>query len=198
MVHPGMETQLRIPMNERAETAVAHSVDRRSAFIEQHMKRVFVLVYRVVGNVADAQDLTQDVFIKALQREEQLRDSDKAAQWLSRIAANTAIDFLRRRGRAACAPLEDGPELPDARRASDPEQLLLSAESHQIFQDALQTLTPRERAALVMRDVEGAEPDEVARALGCSKATVRSHIANARVKFRKFLRRRNPSPVTEG
>jgi RNA polymerase sigma-70 factor (ECF subfamily) len=198
MVHPGMETQLRIPMNERAETAVAHSVDRRSAFIEQHMKRVFVLVYRVVGNVADAQDLTQDVFIKALQREEQLRDSEKAAQWLSRIAANTAIDFLRRRGRAACAPMEDGPELPDARRASDPEQLLLSAESHQIFQDALQTLTPRERAALVMRDVEGAEPDEVARALGCSKATVRSHIANARVKFRKFLRRRNPSPVTEG
>jgi RNA polymerase sigma-70 factor (ECF subfamily) len=94
--------------------------------------------------------------------------------------------------------MEDGPELPDARRASDPEQLLLSAESHQIFQDALQTLTPRERAALVMRDVEGAEPDEVARALGCSKATVRSHIANARVKFRKFLRRRNPSPVTEG
>jgi RNA polymerase sigma-70 factor (ECF subfamily) len=185
-------------MNERAETAVAHSVDRRSAFIEQHMKRVFVLVYRVVGNVADAQDLTQDVFIKALQREEQLRDSEKAAQWLSRIAANTAIDFLRRRGRAACAPMEDGPELPDARRASDPEQLLLSAESHQIFQDALQTLTPRERAALVMRDVEGAEPDEVARALGCSKATVRSHIANARVKFRKFLRRRNPSPVTEG
>lgn len=198
MVQPGMETQLRIPMNERAETAVAHSVDRRSAFIEQHMKRVFVLVYRVVGNVADAQDLTQDVFIKALQREEQLRDSEKAAQWLSRIAANTAIDFLRRRGRAACAPMEDGPELPDARRASDPEQLLLSAESHQIFQDALQTLTPRERAALVMRDVEGAEPDEVARALGCSKATVRSHIANARVKFRKFLRRRNPSPVTEG
>lgn len=193
-----MDTQVRSAMNERAETVAARIVDRRSAFIEMHMKRVFVLVYRVVGNVADAQDLTQDVLIKALQREEQLRDAEKAAQWISRIAANTAIDFLRRRGRAAYTPIEDGPELADSRRAADPERLLLSAESHQIFQDALQTLTPRERAALVMRDVEGAEAEEVAKALGCSKATVRSHIANARVKFRKFLRRRIPSAATEG
>ncbi|MDZ7637762.1 MAG: sigma-70 family RNA polymerase sigma factor [Bryobacterales bacterium] len=193
-----MDTQLRSTMNERAETVAAHAADRRGAFIEMHMRRVFVLVYRVVGNVADAQDLTQDVFIKALQREEQLRDEEKAVQWLSRIAANTAIDFLRRRGRAVHCAVEDLPELADPSRFANPERILLGAESHQIFQDALQTLTSRERAALVMRDVEGAEAEEVARALGCSKATVRSHIANARVKFRKFLRRRAAlAPVPE-
>ncbi|MCC6261935.1 MAG: RNA polymerase sigma factor [Bryobacterales bacterium] len=193
-----MDTELRTVMNEPAEIAAGHVADRRAAFIETHMKRVFVLVYRIVGNVADAQDLTQDVFIKALQREDQLRDGEKAVQWLSRIAANTAIDFLRRKGRASHSTIEGLPELPDADRLANPEQMLLSAESHQIFQDALQTLTPRERAALVMRDVEGVDAEVVARTLGCSKATVRSHIANARVKFRKFLRRRasNVLPVS--
>lgn len=185
-----MDTELQIIMNDRAETVTGEVADRRGAFIELHMKRVFVMVYRVVGNVADAQDLTQDVFIKVLQREDQLRDAEKAAQWLSRIAANTAIDFLRRKGRAALSTIEEMPELPDSSRLANPERMLLTAESHQIFQDALQTLTPRERAALVMRDVEGVDAEEVARAMGCSKATVRSHIANARVKFRKFLRRR--------
>jgi hypothetical protein len=57
-----------------------------------------VQIYRIVGNVADAQDLTQEAFIKALQRQEQLKDGQKAAHWLSRIATNTAIDFLRRSG----------------------------------------------------------------------------------------------------
>ena len=54
---------------------------------------------RIVGNVDDAQDLTQETFIKALQRQEQIKDLEKAAHWLSRIASNTAIDFLRRHGR---------------------------------------------------------------------------------------------------
>jgi len=177
-------------MNERAEPVAEPVADRRTAFVEQHLKRVFVLVYRVVGNVADAQDLTQEVFIKALQREDQLRDADKAAQWLSRIASNTAIDFLRRRGRGPQLALEDGPELCDHNRMANPESMLLRAESHQLFQDALQALTPRERTAIVLRDVEGLPAEQVADALGCSKATVRSHIANARVKFRKFLKRR--------
>lgn len=177
-------------MNERADTVAQPAMDRRAAFVEQHLKRVFVLVYRVVGNVADAQDLTQEVFIKALQREDQLRDADKSAQWLSRIASNTAIDFLRRRGRGAQVTLDDSPELRDRSRSANPESMLLRAESHQLFQDALQALTPRERTALVLRDVEGLPAEEVAAALSCSKATVRSHIANARVKFRKFLKRR--------
>ena len=62
----------------------------------ENMRRVFLLIYRMVGNVADAQDLTQEAFIKALQRQDQLKDLEKAAHWLSRIASNTAIDFLRR------------------------------------------------------------------------------------------------------
>src|SRR3954453_1915847 len=71
--------------------------DMQAEFVQQNLRRIFLLIYRIVGNVDDAQDLTQETFIKALQRQGQLKDLERASQWLSRIAANTALDFLRRR-----------------------------------------------------------------------------------------------------
>src|SRR5579883_618814 len=90
--------------------AVALSSEAQNRFVSENMRRVFLLIYRIVGNVADAQDLTQEAFIKALQRQDQLRDLDKAAHWLSRIASNTAIDFLRRSGRVSFSGIEEVPE----------------------------------------------------------------------------------------
>jgi len=66
-------------------------VERQNRFASEHLRRIFVQIYRIVGNVADAQDLTQEAFIKALQHQEQLKDEQKAAHWLSRIATNTAM-----------------------------------------------------------------------------------------------------------
>src|SRR5579863_492615 len=86
------------------------SDDRQDRFIAENMRRVFLTIHRIVGNTADAQDLAQEAFIKALQRQDQLKDLDKAAQWVSRIARNTAIDFLRRGGRLNFAELEELPE----------------------------------------------------------------------------------------
>ena len=85
-------------MSEAVERVLEDSLERQNRFISENLRRIFLLVYRMVGNVADAQDLTQEVFIKALQRRDQLKDEEKAAHWLSRIATNTSIDFLRRRG----------------------------------------------------------------------------------------------------
>src|SRR6202167_1580397 len=86
------------------------ATEAQSRFVADNMRRVFLLIYRIVGNVPDAQDLTQEAFIKALQRKDQLKDLDKAAHWLSRIATNTAIDFLRRADRVSFSDLEDLPE----------------------------------------------------------------------------------------
>src|SRR5256714_12811526 len=83
------------------------STEQQTRFVSDNMKRIFLLIYRIVGNVADAQDLTQEAFIKALQRQDQLKDLEKAAHWLSRIASNTAIDFLRRSGRVSFSDLDD-------------------------------------------------------------------------------------------
>ena len=85
------------------------TTDVQDRFVQENMRRVFLLIYRIVRNVDDAQDLTQEAFIKALQRQDQLKDLEKAAHWLSRIASNTAIDFLRRSGRVNFSDIDDAP-----------------------------------------------------------------------------------------
>jgi len=162
-------------------------LERQNRFVSENLRRIFVQIYRIVGNMADAQDLTQEAFIKALQRQEQLKDEQKAAHWLSRIATNTAIDFLRRNGRATFCEIEDAPE----GHFETPEQILLRSEHRNFLEDGLRLLSARERTALLLRDVEGLPADEVARRMDCSKATVRSHIANARTKFLRYIEKRN-------
>jgi RNA polymerase sigma-70 factor (ECF subfamily) len=179
-------------MSEAVEPVLRDSLEWQNRFISENLRRIFLLIYRIVGNVADAQDLAQEVFIKVLQRQEQLKETEKATHWLSRIATNTAIDFLRRHGRVTFCDVEDLPEPVSSAPSESPEQLLLRAEREAILEEGLQTLTARERAALLLRDVEGLPAEEVARHLHCSQATVRSHIANARVKFRRYLSRRMP------
>jgi RNA polymerase sigma-70 factor (ECF subfamily) len=161
-------------------------LERQNRFVSEHLRSIFVRIFRIVGNVADAQDLTQETFIKALQRQEQLKDELKAAQWLSRIATNTAIDFLRRRSRTSFCEIDEAPES----LSESPEQIVLQSEQREYLEDGLRLLSPRERAALMMRDVEGMPAEEVARHMNCSKATVRSHIANARAKFRGYVQNR--------
>jgi RNA polymerase sigma-70 factor (ECF subfamily) len=161
-------------------------LERQNRFVSEHLRRIFIQIYRIVRNAADAQDLTQEAFIKALQHQDQLKDEQKAAHWLSRIATNTAIDFMRRSGRATFCEIEDAPES----HSETPEQLLLRSEQRNYLEDGLRLLSPRERAALMLRDVEGLPAEEVAKRLNCSKATVRSHIANGRTKFRRYMERR--------
>ncbi len=160
--------------------------DVQTRFVQQHLRRIFLLIYRVVGNVDDAQDLTQETFIKALQRQSQLKDLDKAGQWLSRIAANTAIDFLRRNKKLTYTDMSQLADAPVA-WGDTPEQTLLRGERKLQLDGGLAILTERERMALLLRDVEDMPADQVAQQMNCSMATVRSHIANARIKFKRYL-----------
>jgi RNA polymerase sigma-70 factor (ECF subfamily) len=155
-------------MSELVPTPL-EAAERQNRFVSENLRRIFVQIYRIVGNIADAQDLTQEAFIKALQRQEQLKDDLKAAHWLSRIATNTAID------------------LQTENREESPEELLLRSEHREYLEDGLRLLTARERAALILRDVEGCSAEEVAQQLDCSKATVQSNSANARKKLRLYM-----------
>jgi RNA polymerase sigma-70 factor (ECF subfamily) len=186
--------QFEVTMSDRGampqvDKAFETSQEQQSRFISENLRRIFLLIYRIVGNVADAQDLAQEAFIKALQRQDQLKDLDKAAHWLSRIASNTAIDFLRRHGKVNFCEIDTLIE-PLREPSVGPEQTVLNSEHREYLERGLSVLTERERTALVLRDVEGLPADEVARQLNCSKATVRSHIANARIKFKRYMDRR--------
>src|SRR5215471_3360965 len=107
-------------MNDAVEPSM-ELLERQNRFVSDHLRRIFVQIYRIVGNVADAQDLTQEAFIKALQRQDQLKDEQKAAHWLSRIATNTAIDFIRRHGRVSFCEIDTRAES----SSESPEQSLL-------------------------------------------------------------------------
>ncbi len=168
-----------------SDSRVDAQAEAEARFVQQHLRRIFLLIYRIVGNVDDAQDLTQETFIKALQRQTQLKDMDRAAHWLSRIASNTAIDFLRRNKRQ---PVSDISELAEMRsNYESPEESLLRGEHRSHLDRGLALLTERERMALLLRDVEQIPAEQVALQMNCSMATVRSHIANARIKFKKYL-----------
>src|SRR5580700_7382049 len=137
----------REPVSEIAQPGVAESLERQNRFVADNLRRIFVQIYRIVRNEADAQDLTQETFIKALQRQDQLKDELKAAHWLSRIATNTALDFLRRHGRVAFCEIDEAPESHD----ESPEDILLRSEQRDFLEDGLRLLTARERAALMLR-----------------------------------------------
>jgi len=176
-------------MSDVSRPPVDVQTDLHSKFISDNMRRIFLQIYRIVGNVDDAQDLTQEVFIKALQRSEQIKDAAKAAHWLSRVATNAAIDHLRRRGKANLAQLDEIPDPAKISAEESPEDRVLRAEQRRQLDGGLGALSERERLALLLRDVEDLPAEEVAGHLRCSKATVRSHIANARIKFRKYWER---------
>jgi RNA polymerase sigma-70 factor (ECF subfamily) len=168
---------------------VTSDADGQTQFIQQNLRRIFLLIYRIVGNPDDAQDLTQETFIKALQRQGQLKDLEKSAHWLSRIAANTAIDFLRRNKKYSFSDIS---RVTDSLSSNyeNAEQSLLRGERWLHLDGGLATLTERERTALILRDLEDIPADEVASQMNCSMATVRSHIANARAKFKRYLEAR--------
>lgn len=171
---------------DRPAGSLTDSPEWFSGLVQQHLGRVFGVLYRMVGNCADAQDLAQDVFLKAYLRRRQLRDPERVLPWLLRIASNAAIDFRRAR---AVAPVSEewNEELHPGPLAPSPEQQLVREERERRLREALQVLSPKQRAAIVLRDLEGLSGAEVAQALGCSQITVRTHIANARIKLRRAL-----------
>jgi RNA polymerase sigma-70 factor (ECF subfamily) len=188
----GMERLVSEPLPPVSDSQLRAESDAQTRFVQQHLRRIFLLIYRIVGNVDDAQDLTQETFIKALQRHSQLKDLEKATNWLSRIAANTAIDFLRRNRKFSFTEVSEIPEASFS-AAETPEQLVLRGERKSELDGGLAVLTERERMALLLRDVEDMPADQVAQHMNCSMATVRSHIANARIKFRRYLEARKQS-----
>ena len=183
--HADRETPVSDFVPPISDSRLDAQAEAEARFVQQHLRRIFLLIYRIVGNVDDAQDLTQETFIKALQRQTQLKDMDRAAHWLSRIASNTAIDFLRRNKRQSVSDISELSEMRSTYES--PEESLLRGEHRSHLDRGLAMLTERERMALLLRDVEQIPAEQVALQMNCSMATVRSHIANARIKFKKYL-----------
>lgn len=170
-----------LPLEGRAEGSELAAFEQ---IIRQYERLVLVTALRLMGNLEDAQDASQEVFLKLYKHLDKVDSAGNFSGWLYRVTVNVCHDLRKRR--PAPAPSEQAEA---ASAAPDPQQITMEAERRRVLMMSLRMLPEKERAALVLRDLEGLSTDEVARALGSSEATVRSQVAKARIKMKDFVER---------
>ena len=148
--------------------------------VRAHERRVFRIALHLLGNRADAEDAAQEVFLRLHRNFRRLDRERDPACWICRVTVNVCRDVLRRRPRT-----EELQETASAALSAEDEMGL--AERARAVRLALRSLPAKQRAAVVLRDIEGLRTAEVAAVLGTREATVRSHVSAARLRIRQFV-----------
>jgi RNA polymerase sigma-70 factor (ECF subfamily) len=198
-----VETDL--PPSEEEERALVEAAQKGSAqayaeIIERYHARVYGIIYRMCGP-QDAEDLTQDVFVRALRalRRFQFQGQASLRTWLYRIAVNSAINELRRRGRRKALHGPSLEELQDSEGGGGervlpdysqvPSVLVEREELRRAVHQTLAQLSPKHRAVLVLVDLEGLPYEQAASIVGCPLGTLKSRLARARTVFARLFSR---------
>lgn len=187
-------------MHDETELIRAAAAGDREAFdelVRGKRERVVRTAYQVTGNLEDALDVAQAVFLKVWRGIGSFDPRRRFDTWLYRVTTNAAIDLLRTRGpRGTLQPLPDDPaDLEGASEAPTAEARLDLTRLQQVFSRLAGNLAPKQRAAFVMREIEGLETAEVARILGVTESTVRNHLLQARRVLREAIQRDYPELV---
>jgi RNA polymerase sigma-70 factor (ECF subfamily) len=163
------------------------------ALLSVHTRKIYNLCYRFTGRVEEAEDVTQEVFIKVFQT---LRSYDAAqgsfSTWLNRVARNHLVDHYRRaRKDRLTSSLDD--ELPAAQQKASPQveptSQVESRERREILQLALDKLSPDLREAVILRDLHDLDYEEIAQVLEVPQGTVKSRINRGRLELGRVLKR---------
>ena len=155
--------------------------------VREHADRVYRLAYRLSGNQHDAEDLTQETFIRVFRSLASYKPGTFEG-WLHRITTNLFLDMVRRRARLRMEGLpEDTDRLPGG--GPEPEQVWVATHLDPNLQAALDELPPDFRVAVVLCDVEGLSYEEIGATLGVKLGTVRSRIHRGRTALRASLER---------
>ncbi len=162
------------------------------ALVDRHGRYAHRVAYRLTGNVSDAEDVVQEAFLKAFRQLSRFEARADFRTWIHRITVNCAIDFIRarrhretahdpadlERGLTAAAPICHAPA---------PDRTLLSGEIHALVVAGLDGLTPLERAAFMLRHLEGRSIDEIGTALGLKTEATKNSVFRAVRKMRAAL-----------
>jgi len=161
--------------------------------LKAHTRKIFNLCYRFTGRPTEAEDLTQEIFIKIFQT---LQSFDEAqgtfATWLNRVARNHLVDHYRRtRKDRITSSLDDElsgmQETPSA--AAGPGAEVESRERRELLQQGLEKLSPDLREAVILRDLNDLDYDEIAQVLAVPQGTVKSRINRGRLELARVLKR---------
>jgi RNA polymerase sigma-70 factor (ECF subfamily) len=184
-----------MPQTDVATVALARSGDSDAfrTLVERHSRAVYRLAHRMTGNASDAEDVVQETFLKAYKQLGRFESRANFGTWIHRIAVNCSIDLIRSRPHREAA--HDAADL-EGLGASEvnqdgaqhtPERLMLSTEVQDRINDAMTTLSQRERAAFMLRHFEGHSIDDISRSLGLKTNATKHSIFRAVRKMRAAL-----------
>ena len=167
--------------------------------VVRYQDRIFNVIIKIVGNYDDAAELTQETFVKVIEKINTFKSQSSFYTWLFRVAVNTTLNFCRKRFKVSTRSLDavaGGSDGETGKRLSeyltdeteiDPAELAQNKETGEIVMTALAKLDDNHRVVIVLRDIEGMSYAEVAQSLGLELGTVKSRISRARAELRKIL-----------
>ena len=154
---------------------------------------VYTLVYRVVNTKHDAEEVTQDVFLKIHHNLGSFKFKSSFKTWLYRIAVNTALNHAKKRSRVTTREVEEVFEDPATVTQPDAGKRLEAEEASQRLKVLLDQLNPDQRACILSREIEGMDYQEIATSLGININTVRSRLKRAREALMTFAQKEGAS-----
>jgi len=164
--------------------------------VERYQSRLFALVRHYTRNPMEIEDVVQETFLKAYSRLDTFQHQSSFYTWIYRIATNTILDFMKRRGRSPVQSVEDPELLTSASapspRVSSPDSQMQREEIAKITHDILEGMPEIFRTVLVMREFEDMAYQDIADVLGISIGTVESRLFRARARFKDKLLQLHP------
>ncbi|HEU5451810.1 MAG TPA: sigma-70 family RNA polymerase sigma factor [Terriglobales bacterium] len=179
---------------DAAAVAQVRAGDREAfrPLVERHSAMIFGLAFRMTGNEADAEEIVQETFLKAYRALGSFDGRSSFSTWVYRIASNCALDLLDRRKTQPQPAIpdpedEEGPEERLPSEQPNAERLLYSAEMQARIKEAMESLTPVERTAFVLRHFDGRSVEEIAATLKVRTGAAKQSIFRAVQKMREAL-----------
>jgi RNA polymerase sigma-70 factor (ECF subfamily) len=190
---------------ERAKSGDLHAFE---ALANRHEQRVYSLALRMLRQEQDAEDVTQQTFLSALENLNGFRGEASFSTWLLRIATYAALKVIRKRKGLETVSLEEATEgtddsdtVPHPEYIADwrqsPEELVHKNEIRRLLDDALAKLDEKHRLVFLLRDVEGLSVKETAEALGLTEANTKVRLLRARLQLRELLTRTLGDPARQ-
>jgi RNA polymerase sigma-70 factor, ECF subfamily len=172
---------------ELAQRAAAGDAAAFDQLYRLHHRRVYSLCLRMLQNEAEAEDLSQEVFVQLLRKVGMFRGDSAFTTWLHRLTVNQVLMYFRKKGVRLERTTEDG-EMPVQIVAGTQDAGRMPVVDRIALDRAIAKLPPGYRAVFILHDVEGYEHEEIARALGIAAGTSKSQLHKARMKLRTILR----------
>ncbi|MCW5967846.1 MAG: RNA polymerase sigma factor [Blastocatellales bacterium] len=183
------ETKTTASDYELAQAASGGDMDAFEAIYVRHHRRVYSLCLRMVANVTEAEDLTQEVFVHLFRKLGSFRGESAFTTWLHRLTVNHVLMHFRKRGVRLERTTEEG-DVPEQVEVGSNRPESMPVIDRIALDKAIGQLPPGYRTVFVLHDVEGYEHEEVANLLGCSVGTSKSQLHKARMRLRQLLNQR--------